>query len=63
MESVLIILDFRLRAPARRGHRGLRPGGILDLWNRYTLSIFTHHASGVWVQRRRRPKKQPAKSK
>jgi hypothetical protein len=43
--------DFRLRPPAspscrlalragsHRGHRGLRPGGILDLWNRYALSI------------------------
>jgi hypothetical protein len=26
----LDILDFGLRPPARRGHRGLRPGGILD---------------------------------
>jgi len=23
-------LDFRLRPPAHRGYRGLRPGGILD---------------------------------
>ena len=35
----IIFWDFRLRPPARRGHRGLRPGGILDWWNRYALSI------------------------
>ena len=35
----IIFWDFRLRPPARRGHRGLRPGGISDWWNRYTLSI------------------------
>ena len=28
------ISDCRLRIAARRGHRGLRPGGILDLWIR-----------------------------
>ena len=39
MESLVILWDFGLRPPARRDHRGLRPGGILDLWNRYALSI------------------------
>ena len=41
MESLRIILDFRLQLPVRRVHRGLRSGGILDLWNRYALIIFT----------------------
>jgi len=36
IELLDIIWDFRLRPPASRG---LRPGGILDLWNRYALSI------------------------
>jgi hypothetical protein len=39
MTSRVIIWDFRLRPPARMGHRGLRPGGIADLWNRYALSL------------------------
>ena len=43
MTSRVIIWDFRLRPPARMGHRGLRPGGISDLWNRYTLSINVEH--------------------
>ena len=34
------ILDFGLQPPARRGHRGLRPGGISDLLYRSTLSLF-----------------------
>ena len=37
--SRVIIWDFRLRPPARRGHRGLRPGGISDLWYRFALSF------------------------
>ena len=45
MESLAKIWDFRLRPPARRGHRGLRPGGILDLWNRYALSIYNRQNS------------------
>ena len=39
MTSRAKILDFRLRPPAPNGHRGLRPGGIADFWNRCALSI------------------------
>jgi hypothetical protein len=46
MESLLMILDFRLR--------------ILDLWNRYALSIFA--TPGVSVHTSHQPKKQPVKS-
>ena len=34
------ILDFGFWPPARRGHRGLRPGGIADLLYRFALSFF-----------------------
>jgi hypothetical protein len=47
MTSRVRIWDFRLRPPAHRGYRGLRPGGISDLWNRFAQSFFIKWAEYI----------------
>jgi len=50
------ILDFGFWPPARRGHKGLRPGGITDLLYRVTLSFFIKSIRlqlAIWRYRRR----------
>ena len=37
---LVAILDCGIWPPARRGHNGLRPGGIADLLYRCALSVF-----------------------